>query len=115
MLTYIRVYSGKLKPAERILNSSLKEPEKPMKLFRVLADDMESLNEVSAGDIAAVIGLKVTRTGDTLIAANDSNPTRLKGLSIPQPVFFSSIIPETPAAEPDLDAALKLLQMEDPR
>lgn len=47
MLTYIRVYSGKLKPAERILNSNLKENEKPMKLYRVLADDMEVMNEVS--------------------------------------------------------------------
>jgi hypothetical protein len=47
MLTYLRVYSGKLKPSEKLYNSNIKEPEKPLKLFRVLADDMESLPEVN--------------------------------------------------------------------
>lgn len=46
MLTYIRVYSGKIKPAEKLINSSIKEAERPMKLFRVLADDMEIQSEV---------------------------------------------------------------------
>lgn len=70
---------------------------------------------MATGDITAVIGLKQTRTGDTLVSANDPKPVKLKGLNVPQPVFFSSILPETPAAEPELDAALKQLQMEDPR
>lgn len=76
---------------------------------------MLTMLKVSTGDIAAVIGLKQTRTGDTLVAANDPKPVRLKGLNIPQPVFFSSILPESPGGEPELDAALKQLQMEDPR
>eukprot|EP01127_Copromyxa_protea_P016767 TRINITY_DN5050_c0_g1_i1.p1 TRINITY_DN5050_c0_g1~~TRINITY_DN5050_c0_g1_i1.p1 ORF type:complete len:684 (-),score=149.11 TRINITY_DN5050_c0_g1_i1:18-2069(-) len=114
MLTYLRIYSGKLKPAEKIYNANVKESEKAMKIFRVLADDMESLSEINTGDIAAVIGLKHTRTGDTLVASNDPHPVRLKGLNIPQPVFFLSILPENQGCEPELNQALRQLQMEDP-
>jgi len=69
--------------------------------------------EIVAGDIGAAIGLKITSTGDTLCSAKDP-PFLLKGLSIPEPVYFCSIFPESAKDEEPLKEALNFLQLEDP-
>eukprot|EP01126_Amoeba_proteus_P044376 TRINITY_DN4929_c0_g2_i1.p1 TRINITY_DN4929_c0_g2~~TRINITY_DN4929_c0_g2_i1.p1 ORF type:complete len:566 (+),score=107.43 TRINITY_DN4929_c0_g2_i1:63-1760(+) len=113
LVTYLRVYSGVLVAAQKIYNTKSKQTERPLKLFRLLADDMEPIQQVSAGDIAAAVGMKRASTGDTLVGHNDPHVV-LKGINLPQPVFFSSILPEQASAEEELDEVLKNLQLEDP-
>lgn len=113
MITYVRVYSGSLKQAHKVLNSNVSKEERPMQLFRIKADDIDPINEIAAGDIAATLGLKNTRSGDTLVDPSKKK-YKLKGMSIPKPVFFASIFPDSPSYETELKKILENIQLEDP-
>jgi elongation factor G len=113
LIVYFRVYSGTLKAGERILNSTKDKDERTMRLLRVSADAFEDVKEIQAGDIGAAIGLKHTSTGDTLTGGKDDRMV-LKGMKVPEPVFFCSIFPETNSQEEPLKNALQTLQLEDP-
>jgi elongation factor G len=111
-LTFFRVYSGVLKAGAHVYNSRRDRKERVGRLLQMHANKREELDEVRAGDIAAVIGLKNTRTGDTLSSADD--PVILEAMRFPEPVISVAIEPKTKAAQEKLATALQKLAEEDP-
>ena len=111
-LTYFRVYSGTAKAGSKALNSSRGRKERFGRLLQMHANKREERDEVFAGDIAAAIGLKHTRTGDTLSSAID--PIVLESMSFPEPVIRVAIEPRTKADQEKLSGALAKLAEEDP-
>ena len=92
-LAYLRVYSGKITKGSTVYNASKGRKERIGRLIRMYADHREDIEEVSAGDIAAVLGMKSTFTGDTL--TDPANPIVLESIVFPEPVIFSAIEPKT--------------------
>ncbi|ORZ31150.1 P-loop containing nucleoside triphosphate hydrolase protein [Catenaria anguillulae PL171] len=114
-MTYVRVYSGTLHNKQQVLNTSTNAKERINKLLLMYASSSEELDSVSAGNIAVLLGLKDTRTGDTLTSLTPpSAPLTLSGLPIPAPVFTCSIEPSSSSASKLLDTALAHLTREDP-
>jgi elongation factor G len=111
-LAYVRVYSGKLDAGSYVLNSTKGERERVGRLLQMHANHREEIPSMSAGDIAAIIGLKGTFTGDTLCDAND--PIVLEAITFPEPVISVSIEPKTRADQDKMGAALGRLAEEDP-
>ncbi|MBN1384926.1 MAG: elongation factor G [Elusimicrobia bacterium] len=111
-LTYIRVYSGKIKRGHSIYNSTRCVRERISKLVRMHANDREEVEEIGCGDIVGVVGLKKTFTGDTL--CNEKEPIILENIRFPQPVIWLAIEPKSKADEEKLSKALSKLSEEDP-
>lgn len=111
-LTYIRVYSGRLGTGSYIYNSTKEKKERVSRLLQMHANKREETQEVKAGDIAAIVGLKFTTTGDTLCAEND--PVILEKMDFPDPVISIAIEPKTQADQEKLTASLQKLAIEDP-
>ena len=111
-LTYIRVYSGKAKAGEQVLNSTKGKKERIGKLFQMHSNKENPVEEISAGHIYAAIGLKDTTTGDTLCDASD--PIVLESMSFPEPVIFVAIEPKTKGDQEKLSTAIQKLSAEDP-
>jgi len=111
-LSFIRVYSGVLKAGSYVYNSSKDERERVGRLVKMHANRREDVDSVSAGDIAAVIGLKETTTGDTL--CDPAKPIVLESIKFPEPVISVAIEPKTKADQDRMGAALKSLSEEDP-
>lgn len=111
-LTYFRVYSGKLEAGSYILNSSTGEKERVGRLLRMHSNHREEIKEVHAGDIAAIVGLKNTMTGNTLCDVN--NPILLETIHFPEPVISIAIEPKTKADQEKMGLALQKLAQEDP-
>jgi len=111
-LAYIRVYSGKIKQGSTVYNSTKGKRERVGRLIRMYADRREDVDEVLAGDIAAVLGMKGTFTGDTICDA--SNPIVLESITFPEPVIFLTIEPKTLADQDKMSLALSKLTEEDP-
>lgn len=111
-LTFFRVYSGSLKAGSYTYNSISGKKERVGRLLQMHANHREDLEEVFAGDIAAVIGLKSTKTGDTL--CDESDPIVLERMSFPEPVIFIAIEPKTKADQDKLSESLAKLAEEDP-
>ena len=111
-LTYIRVYSGQLKPGDRVLNTTTGKTERVARILQMHANHREERDWIGAGDIAAVVGLKHTMTGDTL--ALDTAPIRLEAMHFPEPVISVAIEPKTKADQDRLAQALQRLAEEDP-
>jgi len=111
-LTYFRVYSGKLKAGSHVLNSTKGKKERIGRLLQMHANKREELEDVFAGDIAAAIGLKQTKTGDTLSSMSD--PIVLESMSFPEPVIRVAIEPKTKVDQDKLAEALGKLAEEDP-
>ncbi len=111
-LAYFRVYSGTLKAGSYILNSSTGEKERVGRIVRMQADKREDVEEVDAGDIAAIVGLKGTTTGNTLCDAN--NPIVLESITFPEPPVSIAIEPKTKADQEKMSLALQRLAEEDP-
>ncbi len=111
-LAYLRVYSGKITKGSTIYNASKGRKERIGRLIRMYADHREDIEEVSAGDIAAVLGMKSTFTGDTL--TDPANPIVLESIVFPEPVIFSAIEPKTSADQDRMGDALRKLGEEDP-
>ncbi len=111
-LAYFRVYSGKIKKGSTVYNSSAGKKERVGRLLRMYADRREDIEEVSAGDIGAVLGMKNTFTGDTLCDA--ANQILLETITFPDPVIFVAIEPKTLADQDRLSEALHKLSEEDP-
>ncbi|KAI9219685.1 P-loop containing nucleoside triphosphate hydrolase protein [Blastocladiella britannica] len=113
-LTYVRVYSGVLLAKHTLLNTSTHTKERVNKLLTMYAADTEETDHISAGNIGVILGLKHTRTGDTLCSSTATPPLLLDGLAIPAPVFTCAIEPASASAAKDLDDALQHLVREDP-
>ena len=111
-LAYFRVYSGKLQSGSYILNSSTGEKERVGRIVRMQADKREDVDEVEAGDIAAVVGLKGTTTGNTL--CDQAKPIVLESISFPEPPVSIAIEPKTKADQEKMSLALQRLAEEDP-
>jgi elongation factor G len=111
-LTYFRVYSGVLSSGSYVYNSTKDKRERIGRLLQMHANKRDEIGEVRAGDIAAAIGLKDTRTGDTL--CDDDNPIILEAMRFPAPVIDVAIEPKTKADQDKLSIALSKLAEEDP-
>lgn len=111
-LAYFRVYSGKLQAGSYVLNSSTGEKERIGRIVRMQADKREDVQEVTAGDIAAIVGLKGTTTGNTL--ADPNNPIVLESISFPEPPVSIAIEPKTKSDQEKMSLALQRLAEEDP-
>jgi elongation factor G len=111
-LTFVRVYSGILKKGSYVLNSTKNKKERISRLIILKADDRIEVDELRAGDLGAVLGLKDTLTGDTL--CDDTAPVILESLFIPEPVISVAVEPKTKQDMEKLSKALQALSEEDP-
>jgi elongation factor G len=111
-LTYLRLYSGKLDAGSYVYNSVSETRERIGRLMQMHANTREELKTAEAGDIIAVIGLKKTRTGDTLCSEGKS--LLLENIEFPEPVIFVAIEPKTKTDQEKLSNSLEKLSDEDP-
>jgi elongation factor G len=111
-LSFFRIYSGVLKSGSYVHNSNKGHKERIGRIMKMHADKRENIDEVSAGDICAVIGLKKTTTGDTL--CDESHPIVLESMKFPEPVISIAIEPNTKAEQNKLGDSLNKLMQEDP-
>jgi len=111
-LAYFRVYSGKITAGSYVLNSSTGEKERVGRIVRLQADKREDVTEVTAGDIAAIVGLKGTTTGNTLCDPN--NPIVLESITFPEPPVSIAIEPKTKSDQEKMSLAMQRLAEEDP-
>ena len=111
-LTYFRVYSGKCDAGATVLNSTKGKKERLSRILLMHANHRQDLQTVYSGDIAAVVGLKNTTTGDTL--ADEKQPIILESMEFPEPVIRVAIEPKTKAGQEKLSIALSKLAEEDP-
>ncbi len=111
-LAFFRVYSGKVRTGSYILNSTKDKRERIGRIVRLHADKREDVEEVTAGDIAAMVGLKDTFTGDTL--CDPEHPIILERITFPEPVIDQSLEPKTKADQDKMGIALQKLAEEDP-
>ncbi|MGD2051717.1 MAG: elongation factor G [Acidimicrobiia bacterium] len=111
-LTYIRVYSGTVGKGDAVVNTTNGKKERFGRLLRMHADKQEDVDEIRTGDIVAAVGLKHTKTGDTLAAA--MGPVQLESMTFPAPVIAVAIEPKTKSDQDKLGNALSRLSEEDP-
>jgi len=111
-LAFMRVYSGTTTTKGRLLNPRNGKKEKVTRFFKMHSDKREQVDELHAGDIVAVVGLKWTTTGDTL--ADEAKPIVYEGLEFPKPVISISLEPKSTAQEAKMNESLARLQDEDP-
>jgi elongation factor G len=111
-LTYFRVYSGKLKAGDRVLNTTDGKTERISRILQMHANHREERDEIGAGEIAAGVGLKHTTTGDTL--AVESAPIVLESMTFPDPVISVAVEPKSKADQDKLGTGLSRLSEEDP-
>ncbi|MDC3168167.1 elongation factor G [Prochlorococcus sp. AH-716-D22] len=111
-LTFVRMYSGVLSKGSYVMNSTKDAKERISRLVILKADEREEVDELRAGDLGAVLGLKNTTTGDTL--CNTDDPIVLETLFIPEPVISVAVEPKTKGDMEKLSKALQALSEEDP-
>lgn len=111
-LTFFRVYSGKLSAGTYVLNTRSGQQERISRIVRLHANERVEIKEIYAGNIAATVGLKDTKTGDTL--CDPENPVILEGIDIPEPVISLRIEPKTKADQEKMSLSLRKLSDEDP-
>jgi elongation factor G len=111
-LAYLRIYSGKIKKGSTYYNASKDNRERVGRLLRMYADHREDVDEIRAGDIGAILGLKESYTGDTI--CDPSNPIILENITFPEPVISVAIEPKTLADQDKMGIALNKLSEEDP-
>ncbi len=111
-LTYFRVYSGTLEAGSYVLNSTHGEKERVGRILRMHANSREELKDIQTGNIGAIVGLKNTRTGDTL--CDPEHPIVLEKITFPEPVVSLKIEPKTKQDQEKMGLALRRLGEEDP-
>ena len=111
-LTYLRAYSGTAKTGIQVMNTSTGKKERFGRVIRMFANKREDIDQIYAGDIVAAVGLKRTRTGDTL--CNEAKPIILESMVFPQPVISVAIEPRTQADQEKITDTLIRLSEEDP-
>ncbi len=112
VLTYIRVYSGKIQAGEMFLNTRTSKKDRIQKIFRMQANQRKEIKEAEAGDIVAIVGPKLLGTGDTLCDIKD--PIRYESVVFPEPVIFQAIEAKNAADAEKLQTSLRRLENEDP-
>ncbi|MDD2515804.1 MAG: elongation factor G [Candidatus Gracilibacteria bacterium] len=111
-ITFVRVYSGTLRSGTAVLNSVTGEKERIGRLLQMHSNTRQEIDEIPAGNIGAVIGLKETKTGDTL--CDNDKPILLERMEFPEPVISVSVEPKTKADQEKMGIALSKLAEEDP-
>jgi elongation factor G len=111
-LTFFRVYSGTIKAGSYVLNATKGEKERVGRILQMHANHREEMQEIHAGGIGALVGMKYTTTGDTL--CDPEKPVVLESITFPEPVISISIEPKTKADQEKMGIALKKLSGEDP-
>jgi len=111
-LTFIRVYSGQLKSGDSVLNAGRSRSERIGRLLKMHANKREDINEILAGDICAVVGLKNVSTGDTI--CEEKHPIALENITFAVPVISVAVEPKTKADQEKMGMALSKLAQEDP-
>lgn len=111
-LTFFRVYSGVVKAGSYVLNSTKGEKERIGRILQIHANHREEIEEISAGGIGALVGMKATTTGDTL--CDPDHPVILESITFPEPVIDIAVEPKTKADQEKMALALKKLAEEDP-
>ena len=111
-LCYLRIYSGKLKQGDLVLNSRTNKKERIQKIFQMEANNRKEILEASAGDIVAIVGPKLLATGDTLCELK--SPIRFESVIFPLPVIYIAIEPKNTADTDKLTKSLERLKSEDP-
>ncbi|MEX2054282.1 MAG: elongation factor G [Candidatus Colwellbacteria bacterium] len=111
-LTYFRVYSGTLRQGSYVLNATKGDQERVGRILRMHANHREEVQEIFAGEIGAMVGLKDTTTGDTL--TDPGNPIILEKINTPEPVIEQKVTPKTKADQEKMAVALRKLSEEDP-
>jgi elongation factor G len=111
-LTYIRVYSGQVKAGDRVMNTTSGRTERMGRILQMHANHREERESIGAGEIAAIVGLKQTTTGETL--ATDTAPIVLESMTFPDPVISVAVEPRTKGDQDKLATALQRLAEEDP-
>lgn len=111
-LTFFRVYSGTLKAGSYVLNSTKGEKERIGRILQMHANHREEVQEIYAGGIGALVGMKNTTTGDTL--CEESKPVILESITFPEPVIDIAVEPKTKADQEKMGLALRKLAEEDP-
>lgn len=116
LLVFLRVYSGKIGANTVLRNNNQSVKERPTRLFRIQANRFEEINEATAGSVVVLLGLKKTRTGDTLteFSSRQAEKVLLESIYAPQPVFTCSVEAESNSDEAQLDQALRIIELEDP-
>jgi elongation factor G len=112
ILTFCRIYSGKLEKGTTLLNSTRDKSERVGRMVLMHANSREEIAEAHAGDIVALVGLKDSRTGDTL--CDPSKPVILEKMEFPEPVIEMAVEPKTKADQEKMGVALQKLAAEDP-
>ncbi|CAO3649620.1 unnamed protein product [Cunninghamella blakesleeana] len=117
-LVFVKIYSGKLNNRTTLYNTTTRDKERVNKLLQMYAKDAEEIPFISAGNIGVIVGLKNTRTGDTLVQSNDHKAIKqhlqLNNIDIPSPAFFAAIEPHSISDEPLIEESLLHLTREDP-
>ena len=111
-LTFFRIYSGSLKSGDSVFNPTKGKRERIGRLVKMHANKREEIHDVSAGDIFAAVGLKYTRTGDTI--CSEKQPIILESMNFPDPVIAIAIEPKTKGDLEKLGSSLQKLTLEDP-
>ena len=111
-LAFVRIYSGKISVGDKVYNPVKQKQEKISKLMKLHANKREEVNEISAGDIGAIVGLKFSTTGDTLCEKGDH--IVLESMDFPEPVIGVAIEPRSKAEEKKLAETLAKIALEDP-
>ena len=111
-LIFVRVYSGKLTTGSTIMNASTRNKERVGRLVRMFADKREDITEITAGDIAAIVGLKDCTTGTTL--CDPMKPIHLESIEFPEPPVSIAVEPKTKSDQEKMDLGLSKLAEEDP-
>ncbi len=109
---YVRVYSGTLRPSTRVLNAGRHKKENVAQLWHIHADSRQQIDEVSAGDIVGIIGLRHSITGDTL--CHTQHPILLESIQFPETVISMAIEPESSTERKKLADTLELMKRQDP-
>ncbi|MDO8546838.1 MAG: elongation factor G [Nitrospirales bacterium] len=111
-LTFVRVYSGVMTQGTNLYNANKDKSERASRLVKMHADKREEIDAIYAGEIAAVVGLKLATTGDTL--CEEKRPIKLEMMKFPEPVISMAIEPKTKADQEKMGYALNRLSLEDP-
>jgi len=111
-LTFFRVYSGTLKAGSYVLNSTKGEKERIGRILQMHANHREEIQDIYAGGIGALVGMKNTTTGDTL--CDEAKPVILESITFPEPVIDIAVEPKTKADQEKMGVALRKLAQEDP-
>jgi elongation factor G len=111
-LCYVRMYSGSIKPGAAVYNIGKKKRERANRIIRMHSNKSDPMDELSAGDIGVIIGMKLAQTGDTI--GSEGWPVLLEKMQFPEPVISVSIEPKTISEQEKLKDILEILSKEDP-